>query len=102
MGADLRQAFKRDNLRRAWRWLNTNPDAGYKGYFRHIYRSYAISADENIDDLRKRLANGSYTPQHATKLYLPKKSGIQRTYTLLALEDQIVYQALVHVIADLL
>lgn len=100
MGADLRQAFKRDNLRRAWRWLNTNPDASYKSYFRHIYRSYSISADQNIDDLRKRLAIGSYTPQHATKLYLPKKSGIQRTYTLLALEDQIVYQALINVVAD--
>ena len=100
MGVDLRQAFKRDNLLRAWRWLNTNPDASYKSYFRHIYRSFAIAADQNIDDLRRRLANGAFEPQHATKLYLPKKSGIQRTYTLLAIEDQIVYQAMINVVAD--
>jgi len=100
MGADIRRAYALDNLRRAWHWLNTNPDASYKGFFRHIYRAYAISAEENLRDLRKRLANGLFIPQHANKLYLPKKSGIQRSYTLLSVEDQIVYQALVNIIAE--
>jgi len=97
---DLRAAFEIDNLRRAWRWLNTNPDAQYKSYFRNIYRAYAISHDDNLRDLHNRLRREVYQPTHAAKLYLPKKSGLQRTYTLLTVEDQIVYQALVNIVAD--
>lgn len=37
---------------------------------------------------------------HATKLFLPKPSGLLRPYTLLTVNDQIVYQACVNVIAD--
>lgn len=99
MVTDLREAFSIDNLRRAWRWLNTNSDSHYKGYFRNIYRAYAISAEENLKDLRRRLINNQYDPTHSIKVYFPKKSGIQRIYTLLSIEDQIVYQALVNVIA---
>src|SRR5438477_9378271 len=100
MVPDLREAFHVNNLRRAWRWLNTNDDRYYKGYFRHIYRAYAMAIDENLDDLHKRLVRGTFQPAHATKLYLPKKSGVQRTYTLLNVEDQIVYQGLTNVIAE--
>ncbi len=100
MVSDLKEAFSFDNLRRAWRWLNSNPDSQYKGYFRHIYRAYAIAGDEKLANLHKRLINGHYEPTHSIKIYLPKKSGIQRIYTLLAVEDQIVYQALVNIIAD--
>ena len=59
-----------------------------------------MAIDENLNDLHKRLMRGSFQPGHATKLYLPKKSGIQRTYTLLNIEDQIVYQAITNVIAE--
>jgi len=99
MVSDLRQAFHVDNLRRAWRWLNTNPDPLYKGYFRHIYRAYAISAEENLADLSGRLKREIFQPHPASKVYFPKKSGIQRPYTLLTIEDQIVYLAMVNTIA---
>ena len=100
MVSDLKEAFSFENLRRAWRWLNSNPDSQYKGYFRHIYRAYAIAGDEKLVSLHKRLLSNQFEPTHSIKLYLPKKSGIQRIYTLLTVEDQIVYQALVNVIAD--
>ena len=100
MVPSLREAFNFDNLKLAWRWLNTNDDSYYKYFFRHIYRAYAISIDENLKDLNKRLIRGLYKPAHATKLYIPKKSGIQRPYTLLNVEDQIVYQALINIIAE--
>jgi hypothetical protein len=100
MVSDLKEAFSIDNLRRSWRWLNSNPDSYYKGYFRHIYRAYAIAADDNLKDLHKRLINNQFDPTHSIKTYIPKKSGIQRIYTLLAVEDQIVYQALVSIVAD--
>lgn len=100
MITDLKEAFDIKNLRYSWRWLNTNPDAHYKNYFRHIYRAYSISAEDNLYDLHKRLTKDTFQPTHATKLYLPKKSGVQRTYTLLTVEDQIVYQALINIVAE--
>jgi reverse transcriptase-like protein len=100
MVSDLRSAFSIPNLRRAWQWLKTSGDASYKNYFRHIYRAYAIADEANLKMLRERLIKGMYEPTHATKIYHLKKSGIQRTITLLGIEDQIVYQALVNIIAD--
>ena len=98
--ANLDSAFSIANLRLAWRRLNTNTQVIFKNYFRDIYRAYAISLDENLKDLRERLLNESYLPLQATKLFLPKKSGLQRTYSLLCVEDQIVYQALVNIVAN--
>ena len=100
MKKDLKEAYSIDNLHRAWRWLNTNSNGFYKNYFRHIYRAYAISIDDNLKDLRARLTREIFLPTHATKIYLPKKSGLQRTYTLLSVEDQIVYQALTNIVAE--
>lgn len=99
MGA-LAQAFEPKNLARAWRWMLSNPDAAYKSFFRSHYANFAIADVELLDDLRDRLVRGFYEPEHACKLYFPKSSGILRPYTLLTVEDQIVYQALVNIIAD--
>ncbi|MFZ0035476.1 MAG: hypothetical protein WAK60_10890 [Sedimentisphaerales bacterium] len=96
----LKKAFGIDNLKRAWLWTRTNPDAQYKSYFRHIYKAYSLTTDKEIEDLHKRLKNATYKALHATKIYLPKKSGILRPYTLLSIEDQIVYQALANIVAD--
>jgi len=96
----LKKAFAIDNLKRAWLWTRTNPDAQYKSYFRHIYKAYSLAADKEIEDLHKRLKNEAFKEIHATKIYLPKKSGILRPYTLLHVEDQILYQALANIVAE--
>ena len=41
-------------------------------------------------------------PSHASKVMIPKASGTLRPITLLTVEDQVVYQAIVNVIADIL
>jgi Reverse transcriptase (RNA-dependent DNA polymerase) len=71
-----------------------------KNYFRPLYKAYSISSDANLRNLHDRLVSGSYEPTCAIKLFFPKPSGMQRIYTLLSLEDHIVYQALVNVIAE--
>lgn len=96
----LEQAFSVDNLRRAWRWIRTNPDAIFKHYFRDIYEAYAVADEANIEQLGDKLRDQYYAAGRACKLYFPKKSGILRPYTLLSIEDQITYQALVNVIAE--
>lgn len=89
-----------DNLRRAYRWIQSNPDAHYKSYFRDLYGAYAAASDHNLRRLRKNLLRRGYEPGHAGKIYLPKPSGVLRPITLLTVNDQIVYQACVNIIAE--
>ena len=98
--ADLSEAFSDENIARAWLWTRTNPNPEYKQYFRHIYRAYAISTPQSLRNLRGRLRNETFEASYATKIYFPKKSGILRPYSLLSIEDQIVYQSLVNVVAE--
>lgn len=100
MTGDLKTAFETETLLRCWTWLNTNSDNNYKNYFRSLYKAYTLSLDENTDKLHRDLIYYKYKAEHSTKLYIPKKSGILRPYSLLNLNDQIVYLALVSVIAE--
>lgn len=98
--ADLDQLRNAENLRRAWRWIRSNSDASYKSYFRSLYQHYAVAEDALLDDLAARLKRGFYEPEPACKLYQPKASGILRPISLLSVDDQIVYQAAVNLIAE--
>lgn len=98
--ADLDQLRHPDNLRRAWRWLRSNADASYKSYFRELYQHFAVAEDALIDDLADRLRRGIYEPEPPCKLFHPKASGILRPYSLLSVEDQIVYQAAINLVAE--
>ncbi len=99
MSPQLNHAFSLNNLRRSWRWIKTNPDALFKNYFRDLYKAYAVAETENLSYLYNKLKS-HHDPLPALKLYFPKKSGILRPYTLLTIEDQIVYQALANIIAE--
>ncbi|MDN5882351.1 MAG: RNA-directed DNA polymerase [Nitrosospira sp.] len=92
--------YRTDNLQRAWRWIRSNPDAGYKTYFRDLYSAYAIAQDALLNNLSERLKRGAYSPAPASKVYFPKASGILRPYSLLEVEDQIVYQAAANIVAE--
>lgn len=98
--SDLSRAWQIENLRRAWRWLRSNPDRTYKGYFRQLYSVYAAADESLLTNLRGRLTRGVFVPSDAVKVFFPKPSGILRPYSLLAIEDQIVYQALANVVAE--
>ena len=89
-----------ENLARAWRWVRSNPDRGYKTYFRELYSAYAVADDALLQHLGDRIKRGIYHPTDAMKIFFPKASGILRPYSLLSVEDQIVYQAAVNVVAE--
>ena len=89
-----------DNLRRAYRWTLSNPDAKYKEHFRDAYAAYAASSEANLKRLRRELRRNAYEPMHSSKVYFPKPSGILRPYSLLTVNDQIVYQACANVVAE--
>jgi len=98
--SDLKQVWAIENLRLAWQRIRSNPDRAYKGYFRDAYTAYAIAGDAQLNHLQDRLRRGIYGPTDACKIYFPKPSGILRPYSLLCVEDQIVYQAIANVIAE--
>jgi retron-type reverse transcriptase len=78
----------------------SNPDAAYKSYFRDSYDAFAIASDSHLKWIRAEALKDRYEVSHASKVLLPKPSGVLRPITLLKVEDQIVYQAIVNLIAD--
>lgn len=96
----IRSVASWKNLERAWLWTTTNSDRTYKRYFRDLYRAYALIEEEGLARLRDQLLTSSLQPRHPTKLFFPKESGVQRPITLLTVEDQVTYQALVNPIAE--
>ncbi len=96
----LANVYDTENIERAWKWVRSNPDATFKAHFRNAYTRYALGDTVLLADLQNRLQRGIYEPQESCKLYLPKRSGILRPCSLLSVEDQIVYQAFVNIIAE--
>ena len=95
-----KSAARLDNLNRAWQWIRSNPDRAYKSHFRELYSAYATADAALLRHLKDRLDRSIFEPSDACKLFLPKPSGILRPYTLLGIEDQIVYQALANIVAE--
>ena len=80
----------------------SNPDAAYKAYFRDSYDAFAIASDTQLKWIKSEARKDRYEASHASKVLVPKPSGVLRPITLLKVEDQIVYQALVNVIGEAL
>ena len=80
----------------------SNPDAHYKSYFRDSYDAFALASDTHLKWIRQEVLRDRYGVSHASKIMLPKPSGTLRPLTLLTVDDQIVYQACVNLIADAL
>ncbi len=62
--------------------------------------SYELASNENLFELYTRIRSCEYTPQTPTRLYYPKASGLQRPFTLLCIEDQIVFQAIANIFEE--
>ena len=58
-----------------------------------------MAKDNNIHNLSKKMKSG-YVPEQSFKVYVPKPNGLNRMYTLMSVEDQIVYQAYANKLAD--
>lgn len=96
----LELVYRPENLARAWGFVRSNPDAAYKNFFRSLYSNYSVADTARLSDLRNRLTRGVYEPADACKVFQPKPSGLLRPLTLLTVEDQVVYQAMINVVAD--
>ncbi|MBQ6660363.1 MAG: hypothetical protein IJM57_02915 [Lachnospiraceae bacterium] len=89
---------KQSNLALAYTRLLTNPESTYKNFFRNTYSIYGMARDKNIALLKKRIKAG-YLPTQSIRVFMPKANGLSRMYTLLSIEDQIVYQAYANILS---
>ena len=94
----IRHVIGKKNLNLAYQRIIMNQESTYKNYFRDLYTAYNFSLRENLDSLAQRMKAG-YIPSNSVKAYLPKSNGLSRMYTLLSIEDQVVYQAYCNIIA---
>jgi hypothetical protein len=100
--SNLEKIFDVKNLRRAYRWILSDTNNEYKALYRDSYAAFAIASDTAIKQLAANGLSHRFVPSHASKVMVPKPSGTLRPLTLLNTNDQIVYQACVNVISDLL
>ena len=87
------------NLKLAWRRINTGQNFQYKRFFRQSYLVYEGAVDKHIKQLHDDLRAKAWEPSCATKLYIPKPSGLHRPISLLGIEDQILLQAIANLFA---
>jgi len=87
------------NLRLAWRRINTGKNLHHKHFFREFYLVYETALEDNLRVLRHQLLAKAWKPSYPYRLYLPKPSGLQRPISLLGIEDQILLQAIANIFA---
>lgn len=97
----MRDIAKQDNLLLAYNRLLTNPESTYKNFFRDAYSAYGMALSKNIALLHNKVKSG-YLPVDTVRVFMPKTNGLSRMYTLMSIEDQIVYQAYANVLAEAL
>ena len=65
------------------------------------WQDYNKNLLENIKSLKEEISNGSYKPQPARIIYIPKADGSDRKISILCLRDKIVQQAVVLVLENI-
>lgn len=88
------------NVKLAWLRTLSGENADYRNLQRIELDSFGWAEDDNLLHLQKELSENSYSPSQATKMYIPKPSGLLRPITVLRIRDTIVYQAIANVIAE--
>jgi len=98
--ADFKTLISKENLELAWRRITTARNHAYKRFSRGTFHIYELAVEENLNDLHVRLSGNSYIAKPPERIFIPKKSGLQRGISLLHVEDQIVYQAVANIVAE--
>lgn len=94
-----KKLYSIENLKLAWDRINTSTnDLFFKNFYRQLFWYYEFDLDSNLACLSKKLQNNAYKPSKSLKVYKPKQSGLQRVFSLLDIEDLIVYQAIANII----
>ena len=64
------------NLKLAWIRTLSGENTDYRNLQRIEIDSFGWAEDDNLLHLKKELSENSYNPSQATKIYIPKPSGL--------------------------
>ena len=84
-----------DLLEQSFRALSHQAAAGADGV---TWAEYETQLRDNLERLHHRVQDGTYRPQPARRVLIPKEDGSERPLNILCLEDKIVQQAVVTVL----
>jgi group II intron reverse transcriptase/maturase len=79
-----------ETLRMAFYAIKRDAAPGIDGVTWHTYE---MEIDQKIEELYHKVQRGSYRPQPARRVYIPKPDGRKRPLSIAALEDKIVQRA---------
>ena len=91
--------FSESSLKLSWERVISSVGADAKDYFG--IGVFSNNIDTMLASLSELLLSEKYQPKRPFKYFEPKKSGTQRTKTVLDIEDALVYQAISNHIAEL-
>lgn len=97
---DFKKLVSAENLMLAWNRVSTAGNFAYKRYFRQVFYAYEFASAQNIADLHARMSGGSFKPGTPSRLFVPKGAGLNRSITLLHVEDQLALQAVANILAE--
>jgi len=97
---DFKKLVSPENLMLAWNRVSTAGNLAYKRYFRQVFYAYEFASGQNIAGLHARMSGGSFKPGTPSRLFVPKGAGLNRSITLLHVEDQIALQAVANILAE--
>jgi retron-type reverse transcriptase len=89
-----------ENFRLALRRIQTSQPNLYKSLYSNDLRVFSFFEQDNLEFLIHLIRDGSYEPKPCDRIYVPKDKNLVRPLSVLCCVDQIVYQALINIIAD--
>jgi len=88
------------NFELAFDRIQRGSNVQYKNFFRHLIGAYQVGREAHLKDLIDDIRSLRYRPSPPKWIYQPKASGVLRPMALLSLRDQVVYQAILNVVAE--
>lgn len=96
----LEAVFDPSNLKRAWRWIAESPDKLYRQICQSAYADNSGYIDEILASIAEVGRRSFYEASPIRRIELPKTPALSRPYSVLSIRDQIVYQAIVNLVAE--
>lgn len=93
------KCFSKTSLKLSWERVISSVGADAKDYFG--IGVFSRNTDIVLEKLSELIISEKYQPKKPFKYFEPKKSGTQRTKTVLNIEDALVFQAISNHIAEL-
>jgi retron-type reverse transcriptase len=89
-----------NNIKLAWIRTLAGENTDYRTLQRIEIDSFGWAEEDNLLHLQKELQDRTFSPSQASKIYLPKPSGLLRPISIIRVKDTIVYQAIANIMAE--